>query len=580
MPTKSLLAMLLFATGLLVPATASAATVAVNTTADQFNTDPAHCSLREAVNSVDTQANFGGCAATGPGYGTSDTVSLPAGTYQLTLSGSPEDSDASGDLDTFKSMSVVGTGNPTIQQTVANERVIDETATSWDLALSGLTITAGQATGGAKGAGIHFDGGAGTASLSLDHVTVTDNHNDGSVAGAAGAGIYTDSPTTITNSTITDNTIALGSGTGNGGGIYQQAGGGGTSTGVTLTIQNSSITNNSAANGSTMVGSGGGIYRSMATGDATSTALIEDTAISDNTARNFGGGIYSDSDSPMNINRSLISGNSALNQRGGGIQAGSKTAPMGKLNLVNSTVTANSANGNGGGIESGSAGPPIDTSLLFSTLAANTAPSLSGTDLAMSGLSSPSSRPTLTLEGNLIGADSAGNTANDCNIDPSDAGNPPYFVTVVNNGYNVTDTATGLCGFGVGTGPGDHAGLSFPLVGPLGSNGGPTKTMIPTAASLATDLMPNATCTAISPAVTTDQRGYPRPDNAGANCDAGAYEQFLCNGQPLTVPGNFDACAANTSLAVTPATPATKKCKKKKKKRAAVAKKKCKKRKK
>ena len=49
-------------------------------------------------------------------------------------------------------------------------------------------------------------------------------------------------------------------------------------------------------------------------------------------------------------------------------------------------------------------------------------------------------------------------------------------------------------------------------------------TMEPTAFSSAVDNMPNSVCGAISPAVTTDQRGFARPEVSGGNCDSGAYE--------------------------------------------------------
>src|SRR3954451_11338058 len=62
--------------------TALAASITVNTTADEYDTG-AGCSLREAIQAANTDAAFGGCAA---GSG-ADTISVPAGTYTLTLTG-------------------------------------------------------------------------------------------------------------------------------------------------------------------------------------------------------------------------------------------------------------------------------------------------------------------------------------------------------------------------------------------------------------------------------------------------------------------------------------------------------------
>src|SRR5215203_6157766 len=78
--------------------TVLAATITINTTADEFGTGGG-CSLREAIQAANTDAAFGGCAA---GAGT-DQINLPAGTYVLSLTGI-EDANHSGDLDVSSSM--------------------------------------------------------------------------------------------------------------------------------------------------------------------------------------------------------------------------------------------------------------------------------------------------------------------------------------------------------------------------------------------------------------------------------------------------------------------------------------------
>src|SRR5688500_6878933 len=84
---------------LFAPAAAPAAVITPNTTADQFNTDPASCSLREAVDAADdnSNANAPGCTA---GDAVLDTIRLAPGRYELTIPQNdmlPEDV-ASGDL--------------------------------------------------------------------------------------------------------------------------------------------------------------------------------------------------------------------------------------------------------------------------------------------------------------------------------------------------------------------------------------------------------------------------------------------------------------------------------------------------
>ena len=60
---------------------ANAAAITVNTTSDTYGLHDTHCSLRDAVQAVETQAKFGACPAPG---GTAKIV-LRAGTYKLTM---------------------------------------------------------------------------------------------------------------------------------------------------------------------------------------------------------------------------------------------------------------------------------------------------------------------------------------------------------------------------------------------------------------------------------------------------------------------------------------------------------------
>ena len=90
------------------PPVAHAATIVVNTTDDEYNTDPAECSLREAIQAAYEDASFGGCTA---GSGT-DTITLPAGTYTLTIAGAGT-GNSSGDLDFAGNVTINGAGAST-----------------------------------------------------------------------------------------------------------------------------------------------------------------------------------------------------------------------------------------------------------------------------------------------------------------------------------------------------------------------------------------------------------------------------------------------------------------------------------
>ena len=309
----ALLVVLLLLAGLLVPTRAAyAATITVTTTADEFG-NGAGCSLREAIQAANTDAAFGGCPA---GSG-DDTITLPAGTYTLTLVGSADDLNQTGDLDIRSNITMTGAGAAsTIVDGNATDRVI-EVKFANTLAIAGLTIQHGQpsGSGGGNGAGINVDNNG--AIVTITDGIIRDN------TGTVGAGIDNsqNGTVTITNSTITGN-IATGA-----------AGGGMQNTGV-MTITNSTISRNAAVDGE-----GGGIQNGN-----NGTLTITSSTLSGNLASS-GGGI--DNSGTLTITNSTISDNLAIgNQGGGGILQQNRPTT-----IVNSTFSGNSAIKGGGGIE-------------------------------------------------------------------------------------------------------------------------------------------------------------------------------------------------------------------------------------
>ena len=168
----------------------AAETFAVTTTNDTVDDDlddPAcldaagECSLRAAV----MQANKT------PG---ADTITIPAGTYALTLpSPDPAGPDARvGDLDVTESLTISGAGIDST--TVAggpgwSDRLFQvdsgEVAGNVDLALSGMTLTKGKTD--ALGGGLYFTDVGGTLSMSV--MKFVDNAA-GPSAGDNGGGAY------------------------------------------------------------------------------------------------------------------------------------------------------------------------------------------------------------------------------------------------------------------------------------------------------------------------------------------------------------------------------------------------------
>ena len=155
-----------------LPGAAGAATVAPDTALD---TGAVNCSLREAIQTLNAGADQDACTHTG-GFGTDDTVTLAASTiYELTLAGDDEQGNATGDLDVFDDLTIVGdaANPPTIRNTVI-DRVLD-TPNPSSLTLESLIVENGQLTTAVEqhGANIRFRGDAGET-LTLDDVTVRD----------------------------------------------------------------------------------------------------------------------------------------------------------------------------------------------------------------------------------------------------------------------------------------------------------------------------------------------------------------------------------------------------------------------
>ena len=234
---KKLMVLMATAVTVLVAApSAGAVDIQVNTTADDYGNPPASCSLREAITAAQTNAAFGGCGA---GLG-SDTIKLPAGTYEITRPGTDEDLNVTGDFD------VIGTNDLTIESAPTGEKVVvdgngldrvfDQSGAS-TLSLRFIQIEGGVLTLIEDGGGIR--NGAGV--VDLEGTTVSGNK---SAYSAGGIAVY--SSLTAINSTISGN-----SSDGQGGGLYMPGG-------ALATVRSSTITNNTADADASGNGDGGG----------------------------------------------------------------------------------------------------------------------------------------------------------------------------------------------------------------------------------------------------------------------------------------------------------------------------------
>src|SRR5215204_734729 len=282
---------------------ASAGTIGVTTTFDQLD-GSAPCSLREAVNTANADANSGGCTDANPAA--ADTIKLDGGDYNLQRAG-VEDANASGDLDVNGSLTIAGAGADESgidgNGAITGDRVLH--VSSGTLTISGLTVHDGfQGTGG----GIRGESGT---TLRLTNSTVSNNTaNVGS-----GGGVWADT-VTLTNSTVSGNrTDSVG------GGIRA----------VTVTLTNSTVSGNKAKQ------AGGGIY---------GAGTLTNSSVRRNKAGIEGGGIYAASGS-LTVTRSTVADNDSTNN-GGGIFF---TSP-GTLNVTNSTLSGNESRAWGGALSS------------------------------------------------------------------------------------------------------------------------------------------------------------------------------------------------------------------------------------
>ena len=191
--------------------------ILVNTFDDTFDTDDSMISLREAVQKARDQNS-------------ANTILLPAGVYDLTLSGAGTEEVDTGDLDVFDELTIRGASDAeTIIRGTHGDRIFD----------------------------VHAGG-----KLTLQRVTLADANVD-----VEGAAVRSHGELVVANSTLTNNQAT------DGGAIYNAG---------TLTITGSTIVGNSASQ------DGGGVY------NLSGTAHLSNSTFSANQATKRGGAIHAE----------------------------------------------------------------------------------------------------------------------------------------------------------------------------------------------------------------------------------------------------------------------------------------------
>lgn len=305
--------------------------VSVGTETDQYS-GPG-CSLRDAIQTINNGANHGGCFRVA-NFTSFNQVLVPAGIYALTLAGSGEDFNVTGDLDIRTNMIISATGAVTVTGEPGwNDRIFHIITGTERVTMKGLVVSGGSSP---FGGGILVEPGT---SLTLNDGAVESNTS------ITGGGIYNNQGTlTLNNTTVHGNNATCGNCLSDGGGIENYFG--------TTTLTNVTLSNNSAGY------VGGGI--DTFSGEMMLTNVtISGNNVSGNSTTDSGGGIHTGS--PLTLTNVTISNNYAPN--GGGIYAWFDT-----VRLFNVTLSGNSAfASNGGGINRN--GPA--TIMILNTIVAN-----------------------------------------------------------------------------------------------------------------------------------------------------------------------------------------------------------------
>lgn len=224
---------------------AQANVINVTTTVDQFAGTPGSgCSLRDAFNGAVYGGSLGDCAMSGA----DDTISLPEGTYTLTVGPAGDGTPNSGDLDFAGSDPVtIEPQNPGDRVVIDGgllDRIFDHIGGGvGDLILRNVTLT-----GGYLAAGFGFDGGAIRTTdglVRLEGVTAF-----GNTAGEDGGAVWVGSGASLEaiNSTFSQNRARN-----DGGGISLN------NVGASADLRSVTISENRADDDGDGLGNGGGL---------------------------------------------------------------------------------------------------------------------------------------------------------------------------------------------------------------------------------------------------------------------------------------------------------------------------------
>ena len=398
--SRHVIAHLVLGAFLAAPASLRAVTINVTTTADVVNGNVTSVAALQASNGGDGISLREAVRAVNNDAGGPHTISIPAGTFTLSLPGA-DDTAVAGDLDVLKGVTITGAGSAStiLRGGTTNANGVDKIFSlnplgnlpGFPVSISGVTLRFGRNTdanfagGNSIGGAMDFDAGFGANFNGLGTLTLNDvifdqnstTNGDGgglalfdggtvnatncqftanranSTAGTvlAGGGIFAGFASghaisyNFTSCVISNNATA-GTAPGNGGGVFSFTGG--------LSFHACTIANNSTGGPST---DGGGI---ASQGPLT---IDQGTTVSGNTAARWGGGIFVNGTTATISNSTIASNTSGSNGGlgGGGIFANAGTTTVSNCRIVgNSAAGINATGGSQLGTNTGNAGTTMN----------------------------------------------------------------------------------------------------------------------------------------------------------------------------------------------------------------------------
>ena len=336
--------------------------VCTTTDVSDGNYTPGQFSLREAVALANSNPGPDTITFDPMVFGTPQTITLDNG--QLLLS------------DTTGATAIIGPAAGVTLRGGGTDRVL-QVNTDVIATLSKLSLTGGRGAGSAYGGGLLNYGtatltdctiagnsltdsvGAGLASygtLTLTNCLVRGNSitTSGSTTFNSGGGLAVMSGTaTLTNTTVSDNTLDGVVVTRQGSGVRIDAG--------TVTLTNCTVSGNTGAT------QGGGLINQ-------GTATLTNCTVSGNNATLTGGGLVNVSGAVLTLTNCTVSGNTS-GGNGGGLHYNAGT---GVVTLVGCTVSGNTAGTTGGGLNVGTGTVRLTNTIVAGNVATGTGPDTNG----------------------------------------------------------------------------------------------------------------------------------------------------------------------------------------------------------